>query len=160
LQSVHLEYFCTNSQAEYEAILLGLQILISMGVKHVKAFGDLLLVVQKIASIFQCLDGSLNAYLDKCLEIIALSDYFIVQHISRDENTMTNDLAQKHQVFDQIKENSVSRKNRMFRFTKSDGPIFGRCAVQQSVVWDQVQKSRTVQFLKLEGPKILALRTN
>jgi hypothetical protein len=26
-QSVHLEYFCTNNQAEYEAILLGLQIL-------------------------------------------------------------------------------------------------------------------------------------
>jgi hypothetical protein len=26
-QSVHLEYYCTNNQAEYEAILLGLQIL-------------------------------------------------------------------------------------------------------------------------------------
>jgi ribonuclease HI len=44
-QSVHLEYFCTNNQAEYEAILLGLQILSSMGVKHVEAIGDLLLVV-------------------------------------------------------------------------------------------------------------------
>jgi hypothetical protein len=45
-QSVHLEYFCTNNQAEYEAILLGLQVLSSMGVKHVEAFGDSLLVVQ------------------------------------------------------------------------------------------------------------------
>jgi hypothetical protein len=44
-QSVRLEYFCTNNQAEYEAILLGLQILSSMGVKHVEAFGDSLLVV-------------------------------------------------------------------------------------------------------------------
>jgi hypothetical protein len=31
-QSVRLEYYCINNQAEYEAILLGLQILTSMGV--------------------------------------------------------------------------------------------------------------------------------
>jgi hypothetical protein len=43
--SARLEYFCTNNQAEYEVILLGLQIMSSMGVKHVKAFGYSLLVV-------------------------------------------------------------------------------------------------------------------
>jgi hypothetical protein len=69
-QSVHLEYFCSNNQAEYEVILLGLQILSSMGVKHIEAFGDLLLVVQQIVCTFQCLDGSLNVYLDKCLMIL------------------------------------------------------------------------------------------
>jgi hypothetical protein len=64
-----------------------------MGVKHVKALGDSLLVIQQVASAFQCFDGSLNAYLDKCLEIIALFDDFTVQHVSRDENTVANDLA-------------------------------------------------------------------
>jgi ribonuclease HI len=44
-QSVHLEYFYTNNQAEYKAILLSLQILSFMGVKSVEALGDLLLVV-------------------------------------------------------------------------------------------------------------------
>jgi hypothetical protein len=82
-----------------------------MGVKHVKAFGDLLFVMQKIANTFQCLDGTLNVYLDRCLKIIALFYDFTIQHISRDENTMANDLVQKHQVSDPIKENSVSRKN-------------------------------------------------
>jgi hypothetical protein len=38
-QSVRLQYFCMNNQAKYEAILLGLQVLSSMGVKHVEAFG-------------------------------------------------------------------------------------------------------------------------
>jgi ribonuclease HI len=94
-QSVHLEYFYANNQAEYEVILLGLQILSSMGVKSVKAFGDLLLVVQQITVMFQYFDGSLNAYLDKCVEIIALFDDFTVQHVSRDENTMTNNLPQQ-----------------------------------------------------------------
>jgi ribonuclease HI len=81
-QSVRLEYFYTNNPAEYEAILIGLQILSSMGVKHIKAFGDSLLVVQQISGTFQYLDGTLDAYLDKCLEIIALFDDFTVQHAS------------------------------------------------------------------------------
>jgi ribonuclease HI len=94
-QSIRLEYFCTNNQAEYVAILLGLQILNFMGVKHVEAFDDSLLVVQQVAGMFQCFDESLNAYLDKCLEIVALFDDFTVQHVSRDENIVVNDLAQR-----------------------------------------------------------------
>jgi hypothetical protein len=70
-----------------------------MGIKGVKAFGDLLLVTQQIAGVFQCFDGSLNIYLDKCLKIIALFDDFIVQHVSRDEKTLTNDLAQQASGF-------------------------------------------------------------
>jgi ribonuclease HI len=89
----HLEYFCTNNQAEYEAILLGLEILGSMGVKHVEAFGDSLLIVEQVVGTYQCFNGSLNAYLDKCLKIIALVDDFIVQHVSRDKNRVANDLA-------------------------------------------------------------------
>jgi ribonuclease HI len=92
-QSTHLEYFCTNNQAEYEAILLGLQILSSMGIKHVEAFGDSLLVMHQIAGMFQCFDRSLNAYLDKCLKIIVLFDDFIVQHVSKDKNTVANYLS-------------------------------------------------------------------
>jgi ribonuclease HI len=98
-QSVRLKYFCTNNRAEYEAIMLGLQVLSSMGVKHVEAFEDSLFVVQQIAGTFQCLDGSLNAYLDKCLKIIALFNYFTVQHIFRDQNTVANDLVQQASGF-------------------------------------------------------------
>jgi hypothetical protein len=75
--------------------MLGLQVLSFMGVKHIEAFGHSLLVVQQIPSIFQCLSGSLNAYFDKCLEIIALFDDFIVQHVYRDENIVANNLAQQ-----------------------------------------------------------------
>jgi hypothetical protein len=52
-QSVHLEYFCTNNQAKYETILLGLQILSVMNIKHIEASGDSLLVVQQIAGTIQ-----------------------------------------------------------------------------------------------------------
>jgi hypothetical protein len=71
----------------------------SMGVKHAEVFGDSLFVMQQVASIYQCFDGTLNAYFDKCLEIIALFDDFTVQHVSRNENTVANDLTQQASSF-------------------------------------------------------------
>jgi ribonuclease HI len=79
--------------------MLGLQILSSMGAKHVEAFGDSLLVVQQIVGVFQCFDRLLNAYLDKCLKIIALFDDFTVQHVFRDENIVVNNLVQQASDF-------------------------------------------------------------
>jgi hypothetical protein len=35
----------------------------------------------------------LNAYFNTCLQIIATFDDFTIQHVSRDENTIVNDLA-------------------------------------------------------------------
>jgi hypothetical protein len=70
-----------------------------MGVKHVGAFGDSLLVMQQVAGVFQCFDGLLNASLEKCLGIIVLFDDFIVQYVSRGENTLANDLAQQASDF-------------------------------------------------------------
>ena len=45
----------------------------SMEVKYVEAYDNSLLVVQQVASEFQCLEGSLRACLDACLDAI---DYF------------------------------------------------------------------------------------
>ncbi len=70
-----------------------------MDIKHVEAFGDSLLVVQQVVSVFQCFDGSLNAYPDKCLEIITLFDDFTMWHVSRDENIVENNLAQEASCF-------------------------------------------------------------
>jgi hypothetical protein len=65
-----------------------------MGVKHVKAFGDSQLVVQQVLGEYQCLDGTLNVYLEKCWDIIDSFDEFNIRHISRVENCRANNLAQ------------------------------------------------------------------
>ena len=44
--SNRLEEERTNNQVEYEALLFGLEFLQSMGMKHVEAFGDSLLLMQ------------------------------------------------------------------------------------------------------------------
>ena len=63
--------------------------------KHFDAFGDFLLVVQQISKVCQCYNGSLNAYFDKCLDIISSFDEFIIKHILREENGKANTLAQQ-----------------------------------------------------------------
>ena len=98
--SSRLNYYCTNNQAEHEALLFGLEILYSNEVKHVEAFGDSLLVVQHVAGEFQSLDGSLNTYLDMCLDIIASFAEFWIRHIPRHENHKANMLAQQASGYD------------------------------------------------------------
>jgi ribonuclease HI len=139
--SSHFKYFCTNNQAEYEAILLVLQVLSFISLKNVEAFYDSLLVVQQVVGIYQCFDGYLNAYLDKCVEIISLFDDFIVQHVSRDKNIVADDLAQQASSF-------LSNRGKLYvleksdvRFGKLNGPVFGRCRVLQSVLLNLVQQN-------------------
>jgi hypothetical protein len=65
-----------------------------MGVKHVKAFGDSQLVIQKVLGEYQCFEGTLNGYLEKCWDTIHFFDEFSIRHISRVENCRANDLTQ------------------------------------------------------------------
>jgi hypothetical protein len=52
-----------------------------MGVKNVEAFGDSLLILQQVSRKCQCFDESLNAYLDKCLNVISMFNEFFIHHI-------------------------------------------------------------------------------
>jgi ribonuclease HI len=92
--SSRLKTYCTNNQDEYEALLFGLELLNCMGVKHAKAFGDSQLLVQQVLEEYQCFDGTLNSYLEKCWGIIHCFDEFSIRHISRVENHRANNLAQ------------------------------------------------------------------
>jgi ribonuclease HI len=89
-----LKTYCTNNQTKYEALLFGLELLNCMRVKHVKAFYDSQLVVQHVLEEYQCFDGTLNIYLEKCWGILHSFDEFSIRHISRVENHRTNNLAQ------------------------------------------------------------------
>jgi hypothetical protein len=52
------------------------------------------LVVQQVLEEYQCFDGTLNSYLEKCWGIIHSFDEFNIRHISRVENHRANNLAQ------------------------------------------------------------------
>ncbi len=51
--------------------------------------------MQQGAGVYKCFDGSLNRYLDQCLDIITNFDDFAIRHIARGENFRGNGLAQQ-----------------------------------------------------------------
>jgi hypothetical protein len=81
-----------------------------MGVKHVEAYGDSLLVVQQVSKVCQCLNGFLNAYLDKSLDIISCMDEFVIYHVPRKENPRANALAQQASGYTVRKRNFQEHK--------------------------------------------------
>jgi ribonuclease HI len=93
--SIRLEFACTNNQVEYTSLLLGLEYLSDLGAKGIDVFGDSNLIIQQIWGDSQCLDGVLNSYRDRCLDIIKLFDTFSIKHIPREENSQANQLAQQ-----------------------------------------------------------------
>jgi hypothetical protein len=103
-----------------------LKILHDMGVKNVEAYGDSLLVVQQVSKVCQCLNGSLNAYLDICLDIISSMDEFVIYHVPREENPKANALAQQASGYNVQKRNFQEWK-----------PMFGE--VEGYVLEDPVQ---------------------
>jgi hypothetical protein len=66
----------------------------------VKPFGDFLLVAQQVVDKFSCLEGSLDAHLDMCLDIIASFAEFRIRHIPRHENFKVNMLARQASGYD------------------------------------------------------------
>jgi ribonuclease HI len=109
--SSRLKTYCTNYQAEYGTLLFGLELLNCVGVKHVKAFGDSQLVVQQVLEEYQCFDGTLNSYLEKCWGIIHSFNEFRIRHISRYENHRAKMWHKMHQVSDKARKNSQHRKS-------------------------------------------------
>jgi hypothetical protein len=52
-------------------------------------------VVQQVSKVCQYYNGSLHAYLDRCLDIISCFDELVIQHIPREDNRKANALAQQ-----------------------------------------------------------------
>ena len=55
----------SNNEAKYEALLAGLDIVYSVGVKHLRVFCDSQLVVNQINGDFKVRDGRMKAYYKK-----------------------------------------------------------------------------------------------
>jgi ribonuclease HI len=113
--SSRLNFHCTNNQTEYKALLFGLIMLRSMGVKHVEAYGDSLLVVQQVAGEFQCLEGSLRVCLDACLDIIGSLAEFQIQYVPRHENQRANLLAQQASGYTSVGVTFTFKKSRCMK---------------------------------------------
>ncbi|XP_050229204.1 uncharacterized protein LOC126678343 [Mercurialis annua] len=85
---------CTNNQAEYEALIFGLEILAELGAKAINVRGDSLLVIKQVIGEFKCESELLIIYCNKARHLIEGFQDTRIEYTERADNGVANDLAQ------------------------------------------------------------------
>jgi ribonuclease HI len=81
--SIPIQPTVTNNQAEYEALLRGLQYLREAKAVAVEIFGDSELVIKQLNGPYECINDFLRNYYEECKEILKSIQLVVLQHIPR-----------------------------------------------------------------------------
>ncbi|XP_059635386.1 uncharacterized protein LOC132277552 [Cornus florida] len=92
--SFFLDFKCSNNQVEYEALIIGLEILLEMAVKDVHIVGDSCLVINQISKDFRCLNWQLRPFHSLATQLVNQFYNVTLEYRPRAMNKITNDLAQ------------------------------------------------------------------
>jgi hypothetical protein len=83
----------SNNAEEYEALVHGLNIAVSLGIKRLMVYGDSLVVISQVNKDWDCLTDSMNKY---CSAVRKLEDKFKglqFHHVERDRNAAADALS-------------------------------------------------------------------
>ncbi|CAN6700431.1 unnamed protein product [Malus baccata var. baccata] len=92
--SLKLDFDCTNNQAEYEALVIGLSILHNLYAARVLVFGDSELVIHQLNDTFRCMSCTLVPYHMVASYLAESLNGIIFNHISCGRNIVADELAQ------------------------------------------------------------------
>jgi ribonuclease HI len=76
----------SNNEAEYEALLHGLHLAISLGIKRLLVYGDSLLVVQQVNKEWDCNKETMEAYVQEVPKLESKFSGLEVHHVLREHN--------------------------------------------------------------------------
>ena len=84
---------CSNNVAEYNALLIGLQLAHKMGVHYLEVYGDSKLIVNQVKEEYEVRHKDLVPYYHTIIKMANLFYGFYISHVSRSQNTRANTLA-------------------------------------------------------------------
>ena len=85
----------TNNEAEYRALIRGLEVASKQGCTEVKARGDSQLVVRQVTGDWQTNEPRLRELRDRVQELVEEFETFEIQHIPREENREADELVEQ-----------------------------------------------------------------
>ncbi|KAJ9556549.1 hypothetical protein OSB04_011163 [Centaurea solstitialis] len=97
--SIRCEFKATNNEAEYEALIAGLDIALRLGAKQLHVRSDSLLVVNQVNGDFQAKDSKMMSYLKAVKDRIARFEQILIEQIPRDLNMQADALANLGSAF-------------------------------------------------------------
>ncbi|KAJ9557119.1 hypothetical protein OSB04_011733 [Centaurea solstitialis] len=97
--SIRCEFKTTNNEAEYKALIAGLDIAYNSGARRVHVRSDSLLDVNQVNGDFQAKDSKMMTYLKIVKDSIARFEEFTIEQIPRDLNVQADALANMGSAF-------------------------------------------------------------
>ncbi|XP_057249944.1 uncharacterized protein LOC130591060 [Beta vulgaris subsp. vulgaris] len=91
--AIKFEFLGSNNEAEYEALILGLQLCILAGATTIEARSDSQLIVGQVSGEYEAKEDNMRMYLAKAQEFIKKLSHFHISHIPRSENQQADALA-------------------------------------------------------------------
>ena len=83
----------TNNQAEYRALIAGLEAALDYGYSEVHARGDSELIVRQVTGEYDTNDPQLREYRVRVRELLARCDEWTIEHVPRAVNDRADELA-------------------------------------------------------------------
>ncbi|XP_074314546.1 uncharacterized protein LOC141649764 [Silene latifolia] len=93
VQAVRCEFKATNNEAEYEALILGMQMASGLKVRNLRVYSDSLLVVNHVNNEYVARDSKIIAYLKIAIEQKSKFRTFKITQVPRDQNVEADALA-------------------------------------------------------------------
>jgi ribonuclease HI len=107
---VHLEFKATNNTAEYEALIFGLSVALSLGIHQLLMKGDSQLIIKQVRRECSCNEPRLAAYL---LHVRKLEKDFTaleLQHVPRADNSAADELSTRPSTWAPVPEGIFERR--------------------------------------------------
>ena len=92
-KSLRLGFSATNNEAEYEALLQGMEMVQKMGGKAVEVFSDSRLVVGQVKGELEARNVRMQEYLSQVRHLQSNFEFFDLSHVFRGGNTHVDSLA-------------------------------------------------------------------
>ncbi|KAL0373856.1 UNVERIFIED_CONTAM: Gag-Pol polyprotein [Sesamum radiatum] len=106
--AARLSFPTTNNEAEYEAMVLGLQLAIEVGVREINVCTDSQLVAMQVEGSYETREQTMVQYLKKVKELVAQFDKCVIQQIPRTENERADVLSKFGALVAGVKERKIT----------------------------------------------------
>ena len=83
----------SNNEAEYEALVMGIELCYTVGADHIQAFFDSQLFVSQLNGTYEVKDEVMAAYTRRVREATKLLKHFSIEHIPRSANRQADALS-------------------------------------------------------------------
>nr|XP_027082689.1 uncharacterized protein LOC113705025 [Coffea arabica] len=91
--ALRFDFAASNNEAEYEAVIAGLQLARRLGAAHILVYSDSQLVVCQILGEYGAKEEVMQRYLSKVLQLVAYFESFEIQRIPRSQNRRADALS-------------------------------------------------------------------